>query len=98
MPILKPVRPLAINETSPTTLQIDWNDGVRTEYLYRELRFGCQCAKCRDEFSGRRIIQWEDVPEDVHPKAIHPVGTYALRFDWSDGHGLGIYSYELLRS
>lgn len=25
------------------------------------------------------------------------VGNYALRIDWSDGHGSGIYSFEYLR-
>ena len=26
-----------------------------------------------------------------------PVGHYAVRFDFSDGHGTGIYSFEYLR-
>jgi len=34
---------------------------------------------------------------DVHPLAIDAVGTYAIHFEWSDGHGAGIYSYEYLR-
>ena len=28
--------------------------------------------------------------------AVHLVGAYAVRIDWSDGHGAGIYTYEFL--
>jgi DUF971 family protein len=28
---------------------------------------------------------------------IEPVGTYAIRFYWQDGHDDGIYNYELLK-
>ena len=29
--------------------------------------------------------------------AIEPIGNYAIRIQWSDGHGSGIYSFEHLR-
>ena len=29
---------------------------------------------------------------------VEPVGGYAIRVDWSDGHGSGIYSFDYLRS
>ena len=29
---------------------------------------------------------------------VEPLGRYAFRFDWDDGHGSGIYTYEFLRS
>jgi DUF971 family protein len=29
---------------------------------------------------------------------VEPVGGYAVRIDWSDGHGSGIYSFDYLRS
>jgi DUF971 family protein len=28
---------------------------------------------------------------------VEPVGNYAIRILWSDGHGSGIYSFEHLR-
>ena len=30
--------------------------------------------------------------------AVEPVGNYAIRINWSDGHNSGIYSYDHLRS
>ena len=28
---------------------------------------------------------------------VEPVGNYAIRINWSDGHNTGIYSYDHLR-
>jgi DUF971 family protein len=28
---------------------------------------------------------------------VEPVGNYALRFRWSDGHDTGIYTFDFLR-
>lgn len=89
------------DEVTPTEdgrrLRIRWPDGHTSEYEPRYLRLSCRCAGCVDEMSGRPILKREQVPQDVHPLAIHYVGRYALRFDWSDLHRTGIYSFELLR-
>ena len=29
---------------------------------------------------------------------VEPVGNYAIRINWSDGHNTGIYSYEHFRA
>jgi len=29
---------------------------------------------------------------------LEPVGNYAIRIHWSDGHNTGLYTYEYLRS
>jgi DUF971 family protein len=31
------------------------------------------------------------------PVSAEPIGKYAIRFKWNDGHDLGIYSWRLLR-
>jgi DUF971 family protein len=90
--------PTDIGPTSDgTRLRIVWADGHVSEYSPRYLRLHCRCASCVDEISGRPRLDPRSVPEDVYPLAIHYVGRYAIRFDWSDGHGTGIYPYELLR-
>jgi DUF971 family protein len=80
-----------------TQLRIRWADGHLSEFRPRYLRLQCRCAGCVNEFTGRPILQPEHVPADVYPLKIEHVGRYALRFDWSDGHRTGIYSFELLR-
>ncbi len=39
----------------------------------------------------------EAVRADVVPQEIEPVGRYGMRITWSDGHNLGIYTFEYLR-
>jgi ATP-binding protein involved in chromosome partitioning len=63
----------------------------------RDLRIACPCAACVDETTGRRRLDPARIPEDVHARAIRPVGRYAVHIEWSDGHTTGIYSFDLLR-
>jgi len=80
-----------------TRLRITWEDGHVSEYEPRALRVRCPCAGCVDEMTGIRTLRPDDVAADVYPLSINYVGRYALRFDWSDGHGTGIYPFDLLR-
>ena len=97
MTSLNPIRPLRVDEIDPASMSIEWNDGLLTHHSYRLLRFNCQCALCREEHTGQLLIALEDIPGDIFPRRIVPVGTYALSFEWSDGHLTGIYSFDLLR-
>jgi len=90
-------RTIGPNEDA-TQLRIDWADGHRSEFPPHMLRMECPCAGCVDEMTGRRILRIDQVPADVHPLAIHYVGRYAIRFDWSDAHGTGIYPFSFLRA
>lgn len=89
--------PVGISQAGPDRLRIDWQDGHRSLYAVRSLRLACRCARCVEEGTGRPLLREEEVPEDVRPKRIAPVGRYAIRFDWSDGHDSGIYTFEYLR-
>jgi DUF971 family protein len=33
----------------------------------------------------------------VKPESAEGVGKYAIKFNWNDGHNLGIYSWKWLR-
>ena len=91
------MKPLDLRPVGEHELLISWEDGHRSLYEFRALRLLCPCAGCVDEMSGQRTLKPEDVKEDVRAKQFLPVGNYALRFDFSDGHRTGLYSYELLR-
>ena len=81
------------NDRENGRLLIKWDDGSRLEYALDDLRNACPCAGCRGHSPGE--------VEPPHAKGvtitgIHEVGSYALRFDWSDGHATGIYTWGYL--
>lgn len=78
-------------------LRIEWADGHVSEYPPRYLRIACPCAGCIEEMTGRPLLDPSTVAPDIWPRAISYVGRYALKFDFSDGHDTGIYTFELLR-
>jgi ATP-binding protein involved in chromosome partitioning len=86
-----------ITQPSENEVQILWKDGHESIYTGYALRVGCRCALCVDEISGSKRLREESISKDVRPLSIDPVGRYAIRFQWSDGHSTGIYTFELLR-
>ena len=75
---------------------VTWDANHGASYPARDLRLACPCAQCVEEMTGRPLLDPHSVPDDVRALAIGLVGSYAIRIDWSDGHGTGIYTYELL--
>jgi len=78
-------------------LKIVWDDGHVSVYPFRFLRLHCSCAFCKDETSGRSLIDPGAVPADLRGLGASTVGLYGLKFDFSDGHSTGIYPFERLR-
>ena len=79
------------------TLTLTWNDGRVTESTGRELRGLCPCAACVDEFTRVRRHAPTKVPGGTTIENISPVGNYAIALTFSDGHGTGIFTWEMLR-
>ena len=86
-----------MTQPSENELQILWKDEHQSIYTGYALRVGCRCAICADEISGNTRLREESISKDVHPLSIDPVGRYAIRFHFSDGHSTGIYTFEHLR-
>ena len=78
---------------------IIWSDGTETYFPMEKLRAASPSAENIGErdilgnryggdgpkkFPGVTVTNWEQV------------GNYALRFDFSDGHRTGLYSYDYL--
>jgi DUF971 family protein len=78
-------------------LELAWPDGRTDRLGYRYLRGECPCATCKDEWTGDRILDPTSVPADIKLAGMEPVGSYAVRFSWSDGHSSGLYTWENLR-
>lgn len=89
-------RPMAV-DYDPTGLTIHWSDGQSQTIDPRELRLACHCAACRDELSGKRLVDPKLVPLDVAPTRIWSVGNYAIGVAFSDRHNSSIYTWPALR-
>lgn len=75
-------------------MEIDWEDGHRSVYTHELLRGFCPCAHCQGHEGPVEFVEGGD----LELTDIQPVGNYALRLVWRDGHETGIYSHRFLRS
>lgn len=96
-------RPLSLRRDGPDRLVIEWSDGHRGIHTWERLRASCPCATCRDE-AGRpadpfRILTPQELAPrpPLAPAAMEPVGHYAYKIVWNDGHDTGIYTLAALR-
>ena len=78
-------------------LELVWTDGRDDRLPYRYVRGECPCANCRDEWSGERILDPATVRLDIKLEGMDPIGNYAVRLVWNDGHSSGLYTWESLR-
>ena len=89
-------------ETVNDLMLFKWEDGLESYINLKVLREKCPCANCegeKDVFGN--IYKGETKPMNENSfllKGIQPVGYYALRPFWNDGHHSGIYSFEFLRT
>ncbi|MBM3449887.1 MAG: DUF971 domain-containing protein [Armatimonadetes bacterium] len=90
-------QPVQIQKVADRELRIMWADGHNSAYMAPQLRRLCPCALCVEEMTGRRLLDPADVSDDIRLLSAEIVGSYALRFSFSDGHGSGIYTFERLR-
>ncbi|MFY9237302.1 MAG: P-loop NTPase [Roseovarius sp.] len=79
-------------------LVLGWADGQVQRLGVRDVRLACRCAKCRDEVTGKPLLDPQTVPLDLKATRIWSVGNYALGFAFSDGHDTGIYTFKQLHA
>ena len=80
------------------SLRIQWSDGRSFEYDVGELRRNCPCATCRNERNrAGAAAERPKVDPNVTVQQMAPVGNYAYKIRFSDGHDTGIYTLELLQ-
>ena len=84
-----------VNYSKETGIQIEFADGLKT-FTPKYLRLECRSALTRDELTNKRLIDEKDIPENIYPMSMNPVGNYALGINWSDGHS-SLYPYEFLK-
>lgn len=75
-------------------LEITFDTGERFELSYEYLRVFTPSAEARGHGPGQEVLQVGK--KDVTIERIEPVGSYAIRPVFSDGHDSGFYSWDIL--
>ena len=91
----KPPRPteLHLHQVS-RILDVTFEDGKTFTLPLEYLRVFSPSAEVRGHGPGQEVLQAGK--RDVNVTAIDPVGVYAVKLVFSDGHDTGIYSWEYL--
>jgi len=77
-------------------LEIDWDDAHQSIYTHELLRVNCPCADCCGHTPDQaKIITGK---ENVHITHIEMMGNYALRIEFDDYHGTGLFTFTQLRN
>lgn len=96
--ILKPMaepRPTEITlHQKSRELEIAFDDGSRFHLTCEFLRVHSPSAEVRGHGPGQEVLQVGK--REVNITSIEPVGSYAIKPTFSDGHDTGLYSWEYL--
>src|SRR5215212_3801872 len=75
-------------------MEIAFDNGRRFQLPYEFLRVYSPSAEVRGHGPGQEVLQVGK--RNVGVTAIEPIGMYAVKLVFSDGHDTGIYSWEYL--
>jgi DUF971 family protein len=75
-------------------LEITFDDGLHGMLPCEFLRVYSPSAEVRGHGHGQEVLQ--SGKEDVNITGIEPVGNYAVKLTFSDGHNTGLYSWDYL--
>lgn len=75
-------------------LEISFDDGKTFKLPCELLRVYSPSAEVRGHGPGQEVLQAGK--KNVEINEIEPVGTYAVKLCFSDGHDTGLYSWDLL--
>ena len=81
--------------TKSRLLEITFDDGSTFSYTFEYLRVHSPSAEVVGHGPGQETLQTGK--ENVVITRIDPVGHYAVRLVFDDGHDTGIYRFDFLR-
>jgi DUF971 family protein len=76
-------------------IEVAWADGTRYALPFEYLRVFSPSAEVRGHGGGEGKL--ELAKENVQVTQVEPVGVYAVRLRFDDGHDTGLYSWDFLR-
>jgi len=80
--------------TASHVLEVRFDDGAHYEFTFEYLRVFSPSAEVKGHGGGEGILQTGK--QHVGVTGIEPIGNYALRLLFDDGHNTGLYSWSLL--
>ncbi|MGB6451454.1 MAG: DUF971 domain-containing protein [Steroidobacteraceae bacterium] len=80
--------------TRSRQLEVVFDDGSRFELSFEYLRVHSPSAEVKGHGPGEGVLVIGK--ESVGIKAIEPVGRYAVKLVFDDGHDTGLYSWKYL--
>jgi DUF971 family protein len=75
-------------------LEIAFEDGVRYRLPYEFLRVNSPSAEVRGHGPGQEVLQVGK--KNIGVRNVEPVGSYAVKIEFDDGHDSGLYSWDYL--
>ena len=78
------------------TLELSYSDGSQLEFSSEFLRVHSPSAEVRGHGNGQEVLQTGK--RNVKLKNLEPVGNYAVKLEFDDGHSTGIFSWDYLVS
>lgn len=91
-PVIHPVS-IKLHQQS-RLLDIEFEDGAKFELPCEYLRVNSPSADVQGHGPGQQTLQVGK--EQVNIKQIEPVGNYAVKLYFDDGHNTGLYSWSYL--
>ena len=75
-------------------VRLEYEDGTSFDLPFEYLRVFSPSAEVRGHGPGQEVLQTGK--ENVRVESIEPVGNYALRLFFDDGHNTGLYTWKYL--
>ncbi len=75
-------------------LDVTFQDGTTFSLTWEYLRVFSPSAEVRGHSPTQAVLQLDK--QDIRIVRIEPVGQYALRLEFDDGHNTGLYSWSYL--
>jgi DUF971 family protein len=80
--------------TQSRVLEVQFADGMRYALPFEYLRVFSPSAEVKGHGGGEGLLV--TAKQDVGITGIEPIGNYAVRLLFDDGHSTGLYSWDVL--
>lgn len=75
-------------------LEVSFDDGCRFELPFEYLRVHSPSAEVQGHSPDQRVLVLDK--QSVGVRAVEPVGQYAVKLSFDDGHDTGLYTWKYL--